>query len=49
MISIGWSEVVLGLASSGIARHDLRQAVEGDAGIQVMDVMIADVGREPGP
>jgi len=29
--------------------EDLRQSVERDTGIQVMDVMIADIGGEPGP
>lgn len=27
--------------------EDFRQAIEGDAGVQVMNMMIADVGREP--
>src|ERR1035437_10017179 len=27
--------------------ENFRQAIEGDAGVQVMDVMVADVGREP--
>ena len=27
---------------------DFRQAIERDAGIEVMNVVVADVGREPG-
>ena len=38
-----------GMPQLGQRSHDLRQAVEGNAGIQMMNVMIADIGREPGP
>ena len=47
MMSTTRSEVVLGVASSGMAPQDFRQAVKWNAGVQVVDVMVTDVGREP--
>src|ERR1035441_233027 len=37
-----------GFGQFGDGFKNFRQAVERDAGVQVMNMMIADVGREPG-
>src|ERR1035441_1073125 len=36
-----------GVLQLGNGGDDLRQTVEGDAGVQMMKMMIADIGREP--
>src|SRR5438874_5223616 len=38
----------LGLLQLGDLPQHLRQAIEGDSGVEMMDVMIADIGGEPG-